>query len=259
MTNRTPRTVRWFVGLATVAIVVQVGAYLFVRYYLDYPRPNTAAEFGDVFGVTNALFSGLAFAAVIVAIVLQRHELKEQRTALDEQRHELSEANRLRVAQGRETSFFALLTFFRTETHSLRLPLATGEHVGLSAFTALLRYLALGLGPSPAFTMEGLHVLQGQYRDHRAPFAGYLAALRQLVVSANRASEQSGYFMEVLRAQLTSDELSVIAIHCLSPEGESLKTLVEENGLLAGWEAPGWLDAYRNGFRASAFQSRSGA
>jgi len=39
-------------------------------------------QFGDLFGSINALFSGLAFAGVISAILLQRHELELQRKEL---------------------------------------------------------------------------------------------------------------------------------------------------------------------------------
>ena len=39
--------------------------------------------FGDMFGAVNALFSGLAFAGVIIAIFLQRKELEFQREELE--------------------------------------------------------------------------------------------------------------------------------------------------------------------------------
>ncbi len=68
-------------------------------------------EYGDSFGMVNALFSALAFAGVIVAIILQTKELtaqrKEmqtqnemldlQREALDEQRKEMIEMQRVQL------------------------------------------------------------------------------------------------------------------------------------------------------------------
>jgi hypothetical protein len=47
-------------------------------------------QFGDLFGSINALFSGLAFAGVIVAIMLQREELSLQRLELAQTRQELA-------------------------------------------------------------------------------------------------------------------------------------------------------------------------
>ncbi len=56
-------------------------------------------QFGDMFGVVNALFSGLAFAGVIYAILLQRKELQLQRQELELTRHELE-----RSAEAQELS-----------------------------------------------------------------------------------------------------------------------------------------------------------
>ncbi len=46
-------------------------------------------QFGDLFGAVNALFSGMAFAGVIVTILLQREELRLQRLELRQTREEL--------------------------------------------------------------------------------------------------------------------------------------------------------------------------
>ena len=47
-----------------------------------YTYLNTWQErgtFGDLFGAVNALFSGLAFAALIYTIILQREEISQNR------------------------------------------------------------------------------------------------------------------------------------------------------------------------------------
>lgn len=48
-------------------------------------------QFGDLFGSTNALFSGLAFAGVVLAIILQGQELGLQIKELAETSHHLRE------------------------------------------------------------------------------------------------------------------------------------------------------------------------
>jgi hypothetical protein len=50
------------------------------------------AQLGDLFGVANSLFSGLAFAGVIYTIYLQREELSLQRRELQLTREELQRA-----------------------------------------------------------------------------------------------------------------------------------------------------------------------
>lgn len=47
------------------------------------------AQFGDMFGFANALFSGLAFAGVVWAILLQRRDLQIQSKSMELQRQEM--------------------------------------------------------------------------------------------------------------------------------------------------------------------------
>lgn len=50
------------------------------------PSDASRSAFGDLFGAVNALFSGLAFLGLIVAIILQRKELEEQRKEIRQSR-----------------------------------------------------------------------------------------------------------------------------------------------------------------------------
>lgn len=103
--KRPPEKVRWlifqwsqlkgcwfFTPFVMVAIptLVVLGVFLLRWWYLDWPswakvnNPNMAALYGDAHGGVNALFSGLAFAGVILTILLQSHELRLQRKEIDE-------------------------------------------------------------------------------------------------------------------------------------------------------------------------------
>ena len=67
------------------------------------PSWEVRAQIGDLFGVINSLFSGLAFAGVIYTIYLQREELALQRRELQLTRDELQ-----RTATAQEHSQEAL-------------------------------------------------------------------------------------------------------------------------------------------------------
>jgi len=69
-----------------VTVVWLVFAVLIFFIGKDWP---TRGQFGDVFGVLNCLFSGLAFAGVIISILMQKEELNLQRQELKETREEL--------------------------------------------------------------------------------------------------------------------------------------------------------------------------
>jgi len=64
-------------------------------------EPNEAGVFGDQFGSVNALFSGLAFAGVIYAVILQSKELELQREELALTRAELSRSAQAQEESGR--------------------------------------------------------------------------------------------------------------------------------------------------------------
>lgn len=74
---------------STVLVLWVLTPVVINQFYLDIAHRG---QFGDLFGSINALFSGLAFAGVIVAILLQREELKLQREELAANRAELQRA-----------------------------------------------------------------------------------------------------------------------------------------------------------------------
>jgi hypothetical protein len=79
---------------------------------------------GDLFGTINALFSGLAFAGVIVAILLQREELALQRLELKFTRDELK-----RSATAQEKSEAALNKTIHAQTFKVALDIIESENV----------------------------------------------------------------------------------------------------------------------------------
>lgn len=90
-----------------------VGSVIVLWGVLGWWLPGACSErgtsgaglLGDSFGVVNSLFSGLAFAGVIIAILLQREELALQRQELELTRKELK-----RTAAAQEASEKALVT-----------------------------------------------------------------------------------------------------------------------------------------------------
>ncbi|MCB2193854.1 MAG: hypothetical protein KQI62_19920 [Deltaproteobacteria bacterium] len=82
--------------LGFVALVLISEAVIVYLVLGDWGKSGT---FGDTFGAANALFSGLAFGGVIIAILLQRKELELQRKELELTRNELA-----RTAAAQENS-----------------------------------------------------------------------------------------------------------------------------------------------------------
>jgi len=51
--------------------------------YFFFPHPSTAHDFGDMFGAVNALFSGLALAGVIYAVLIQTEDIKNNQIKIE--------------------------------------------------------------------------------------------------------------------------------------------------------------------------------
>ena len=87
-------------------------------YYIDKCLPpDDRGVFGDKFGAVNSLFSGLAFAGLIITLLFQKEELKLQRDELSETRKELNaqklefqEQNKTMKRQRFENTFFNMLS-----------------------------------------------------------------------------------------------------------------------------------------------------
>ncbi len=82
-----------FKGVMLVILLVMMawGASGWVIYHAS-DNWGDRGTMGDMFGAVNALFSGLAFAALLLTIFQQRQEIKLNRTAIEQNRKELAKS-----------------------------------------------------------------------------------------------------------------------------------------------------------------------
>lgn len=98
----------WIVVAIGVVLVLWGLNWCGVSKFIN--EPTNQGTFGDMFGAVNALFSGLAFAGLIITLLYQREELKLQREELQETRKELKEQNKTMKRQRFENTFFNMLS-----------------------------------------------------------------------------------------------------------------------------------------------------
>jgi hypothetical protein len=88
--------------IAIIGVLFIIGI-LVVNYFLLVNMDKDRGSYGDMFGLANAVFSGLAFLGIIVTILMQSDELTLQRRELELTRQELeltrSELTRTATAQ----------------------------------------------------------------------------------------------------------------------------------------------------------------
>ncbi|HDI1575671.1 putative phage abortive infection protein [Acinetobacter baumannii] len=98
---------KWLIPLFIIGIVVIWCLFPWaLKYLTDFFEWNIRnsedtnfGTFGDTYGALNTLFSGLAFATLIITLILQRKELQLQRKAVQDQQLEIQKSNEIAEQQ----------------------------------------------------------------------------------------------------------------------------------------------------------------
>lgn len=239
-----------FVAVGIVVVFTWASLGLFAS---SQPDPG---KFGDMFGAVNALFTGLAFAVLIYTVILQTEELRLQRRELRLTRNELrgqkqefSAQNKTIALQRFESSFFSILRvhhqiidamdlYNRDEKSTIR------SRDCFRTFYNELKVVFPG-GAKQKFSKEEtslVHVSRA-YEEHygtiQHEIGHYFRNLYHLInfVDKNYVDgsdfEAKRRYTNLVRAQLSSYELTMIFYNCLSSHGrEKFKPLVERYALL---------------------------
>lgn len=224
---------RWFIGSLLFA-----GPVLLWVAYVVWLRANRSigSQFGGAFGGVEALFSGLAFGALIFAILLQKDELELQRAELRETRAELSGQRQQLEAQARSltvqafnSTFFGLLSLLSELAD--RMQASFGHvHTGRMAFRVAVGEIE---GPvAEALRSSGSNpaaVAEGRARDvllaHSSDFGPFFRLLVQLCHLLADAPQGEVSYASILRSRLTTDEMTLVAYFIRLSDNESATEL----------------------------------
>src|SRR5687768_12490162 len=77
--------------LACAIIVIIIWSLSWVLITKNIEQPERQGVFGDMFGAVNSLFSGLAFAGLLVTLYFQRYDLALQQEQIKDARKEVQE------------------------------------------------------------------------------------------------------------------------------------------------------------------------
>lgn len=96
------------------AIVILLWGFSGYLTYKLIPEWSDRGTFGDMFGAINGLFSGLAFAALIYTIILQRQEIQMNRDEIKMNRKELKKSAVAQEEQVKQTHLASKINAFST-------------------------------------------------------------------------------------------------------------------------------------------------
>jgi hypothetical protein len=220
-------------------------AWLLTWYFLVHDPDR--GTFGDMFGSVNALFSGLAFAALIYTIFLQRRELKLHHQEIElthrevkAQVEQLQAQNETLKKRSFEDTFFELLRLQNDITNSIDLNAANGHVVkGRDCFKFIYEKLSKvwktrdlkGVDEKERINRTYLAF----YAEYESEFGPYFSNLYNVIKFVDISdAERKKLYTNFVRAQLSSFELVMIFYSVLSEldKGGKFKLLIEKYALL---------------------------
>ncbi len=224
-------------------VIAMVLGYLGVSHLFEAPKG--AGTFGDMFGMLNALFSGLAFSGLIIAILFQSQELDLQKDELKLTRKELEgqrEVMTLQYAtlerQQFEATFFQMLRLFDQIVLSMDTGKGDAQKTGRDCFPGLVLQVGRKL---QSYNKEhgqnykdSLQRSYGEFYFRQSNEIGhYFRTLYNIIryVHESNVSDKHIY-TRIVRAQLSSSELELLLLNCSCQMGRKFKPLVEEYALL---------------------------
>lgn len=231
---------------------VKVGATILVLWIIAlismciiFPKWEVRGQFGDMFGSVNALFSGLAFAGVILAIYLQKNELELQRKELQLTRRELEgQKQQLEVQnitlrkQNFENTLFQLLRFHNETTNSMEFTINDRAIKGKDLFLHFYNNFREHFKQHRDLNLKAEEIINRAYhefyksQEHRiSPYFRSLFYIIKFVDNSDVKDKQ--FYINMICVQLSIQELLLIFYNSSSGIGkETFKPLIEKYALL---------------------------
>ena len=259
--KKSSKKIIWPKAVIALAFIFVVGAWYASWQLIDsYVSEESAArgQFGDMFGAVNSLFSGLAFAGVIIAIILQSKELKLQREELEQTREELKgQKDQLALQveslekQSFENTFFQMV---RLHNEILEKMLTTKYFHPTKGRPIAPKYRDRDIHGRDCFIqyrykMENYEIwrkfecyelskiieaMNNFETEYLKEVGHYFRNLYNIVKYFNdNAIGDPHIYKRIIRAQLSSHELVILFYNCLGERGrKKFKPLVEKWSLL---------------------------
>lgn len=238
----------WIVVAIGVVLVLWGLNWCGVSKFIN--EPTNQGTFGDMFGAVNALFSGLAFAGLIITLLYQREELKLQREELQETRKELKGQNKTMKRQRFENTFFNMLSLQQEIVANLSVEskeVKRGEVViknykgrevfekiyeGINVYV-LYEQQSIGIKEIVSLNIENYNS-NGWLISRFDHYFRHLYRIFKYIDETDLIDEKERYdYASIVRSQLSDYELVMLFYNCLAQkdngtEENNFKPLIEK-------------------------------
>lgn len=220
--------------LVVAGVFFTIASYAGLVLYLTWPISEfsiaKSGTFGDSFGVVTSLFSGLAFAGIILTILLQRQELTESREIFRIQRF--------------EGSFYRLLELYRKNLEEIKITDAKSGNIyyAIDALNFICKTLNETMQKYSSFLEDEnrrviyeaqLFVEVQKLIRRQARYLGTLQSLLELIERDLPTKSEREPYWSIVANQLTSHEARYLFFCCLvSNKDDPLLALMHSSGMI---------------------------
>jgi len=209
-------------NIKEILIVVGIIIVWAIVFWFGFPKDKSITNFaslGDTFNILTSLFTGLAFAYVVIAVTLQKKELEETRKEFKGQREALEH-------QQFDNKFFQMLNVFNNVIETIKL-----HKEDKVIFFSTKIYLHKNF---LKFSENNFIEKYKKYNESKSDFKYYFLNLYQLlkyIDESNLSTQLKKEYSNIVRAQLSKIELIMLFYNCigiLEISGNKYKILVEK-------------------------------
>lgn len=226
--------------LIFIFVLSVIAIYTCTIIYITWPISELSVTksgvFGDSFGGVNALFSGLAFAGLIITALLQRDEIQLSRQAFERQQF--------------EASFFNLLSLYSDNLREIKIKKESdsGTYEGIEALSFLIKKLRESVQKhAPAVDDDiGRQVYEYELFCtakaivlHQSRYLLTLQYLLSLIHESISIESEREKYISLIASQFTEIEVKYLFYKCLtlSPTHELALYVNASKTLLARFDA----------------------
>ncbi len=270
-------------------IYLAVGVGLFVLFFawgvVGFPKlvPDVAerGQWGDSFGVVTAFVTALALGGLIwtirqnskqiavqqEALEVQIEELQQTREEMKGQTEQFAAQSRALQLQSFESSFFQLLGLHNDIVSLIEVGRIDRKLVGRECFSEFFNSFRGGLrGGSGTEKQEVLKNIDETYERFFSVFQAVIGHYFRNLYNIFKFVDESDLieerkkkrYTDIVRVQLSSDELKVLFCVCLSTREADFKPLVEKYAILEDMNfAHPFEERHRALYEESAFGGRT--
>lgn len=234
----------WIVVAIGVVLVLWGLNWCGVSKFIN--EPTNQGTFGDMFGAVNALFSGLAFAGLIITLLYQREELKLQREELQETRKELKEQNKTMKRQRFENTFFNMLSLQQEIVANLSVESKEVNRAEVVKGREVFEKIYEGINVYVLYEIQSIgikEIVYGNIENYNSNgwlisrfdhYFRHLYRIFKYIDKTDLIDEKERYdYASIVRSQLSDYELVMLFYNCLAQkdngtEENKFKPLIEK-------------------------------